>query len=403
MNVTRQVRLFVVGSTCAFLMACGGSSSSTKTNTIAMSGKNVVAITADGGPLLDYPDATFASVTVCASGTTTCQTIPDVLVDTGSVGLRILASQLTISLTQQKASDGNSVAECLQFLGSFTWGPVQTADIEIGGEKASSVPIQVLSDIESGFPVPTSCSSVSGAASSADTQLSLGANGILGVGSFPQDCGGNPCPASANLYYECPSSGCFAVSQTLAQQVQNPVALFATDNNGVIIELPAVSGSEATVSGSMVFGIGTQSNNALGGATVYTVDPSTGNFSTTFNGTEYPDESFLDTGSNGYFFQDSSIPQCSSAQGFYCPTSTVNLSAKNQGITTGSGTVNFSIANAETLFSNSNDFVFGDLGGGLISGSNSFDWGLPFFYGRNVFVSIEGTSAPGGTTPYWAY
>jgi len=55
--------------------------------------------------------------------------------------------------------------------------------------------------------------------------------------------------------------------------VQNPVTLFATDNNGVIIELPAVSGVETSVTGSLIFGIGTQSNNALGSATVYTSIP----------------------------------------------------------------------------------------------------------------------------------
>ncbi|MDQ1387146.1 MAG: hypothetical protein QOF56_600, partial [Acidobacteriaceae bacterium] len=32
-----------------------------------------------------------------------------------------------------------------------------------------------------------------------------------------------------------------------------------------------------------------------------------------------------------------------------------------------------------------------------------FDWGLPFFYGRNVYTAIETKSTPGGTGPYWAY
>jgi hypothetical protein len=39
--------------------------------------------------------------------------------------------------------------------------------------------------------------------------------------------------------------------------------------------------------------------------------------------------------------------------------------------------------------------------GGTFSGG--FDWGLPFFFGRNVFVAIQGQSTPGGTAPYWAY
>jgi len=32
-----------------------------------------------------------------------------------------------------------------------------------------------------------------------------------------------------------------------------------------------------------------------------------------------------------------------------------------------------------------------------------FDWGLPFFFGRNVFTAIEGQSTPAGPGPYWAF
>jgi len=389
---------------CAFLIACGGGSSSS-TNPIAPVTTNVAAISVDGGPLGDYPDAAFASVTVCVPGTSNCQTVDGVLVDTGSFGLRILSSALTtVSLTQQTDTSGNPVAECFVFLDSYTWGPVQTADVEIAGEKASSTPIQVLSDTD--FIAPSSCTS--SGFGSADTLETLGANGILGVGLAAQDCG-NPCPASFDQYYGCPSStGCQPIEQPLTQQVVNPVALFAKDNNGVIVELPAVSsGGESSVSGSLVFGIGTQSNNGLGSATVYTAPE--GSLTTTYNGTAYP-ESFIDSGSNGYFFLDSALTgltncgNSSDAPGFYCPGSTTSFTATNQGSGAASGAVKFSIANAETLFASQNNFALGDLGG---VSSNAppyfFDWGLPFFFGQNVFVAIEGASTPGGTGPYWAY
>jgi predicted aspartyl protease len=388
------------GVMCAFLIACGGGSNhSTPPNTIVSTGLNVAPIAVNGGPTGNYPDAAFASVTVCEPGTSTCQTIDDVLVDTGSFGLRVLSSALTVSLPQQKASDGNPVAECLTFLASYTWGPVQTADVQIAGEKASSAPIQVLSDTD--FPAPSSCTS--SGFQSADTLDALGANGILGVGLAEQDCG-SPCPANADQYYECPSSGCQPIAQASGQQVINPVALFTTDNNGVIVELPAASsGGESSVSGSLVFGIGTQSNNGLGGATVYTAPA--GSFTTSYNGQSYPG-SFIDSGSNGYFFLDSSLTgltNCASNdQGFYC--SSGNFTATNQGSNAASGSVKFSIASAATLFANPSNFVLGDLGG---PSSNSvpfyFDWGLPFFFGRNVFVAIVGASTPGGAGPYWAY
>jgi hypothetical protein len=33
-----------------------------------------------------------------------------------------------------------------------------------------------------------------------------------------------------------------------------------------------------------------------------------------------------------------------------------------------------------------------------------FDWGLPFFFGKNVYSAIAGQATPAPTpTPYWAY
>jgi Protein of unknown function (DUF3443) len=382
----------------AFFAACGGGSSSTPAQTIAASGGNVASITVNGGPTGNYVDAGFTSVTVCVPGTTTCQTIDGVLVDTGSSGLRILSSVLTIPLPQQ-TSGGSPVVECFPFVSGYTWGPVQTADVEMASEKASSVPIQVLSDTD--FTAPASCTD-NGASS--DTLESLGANGIVGVGLSTQDCGSycetvQTAAGDINLYYECTSTTtCQPIGESLAQQVPNPVSLFATDNNGIIIELPTVSGGEeASVSGSLVFGIGTQSNNALGGATVYTANAS-GNFTTTYNGTT-DSESFIDSGSNGYFFFSSitPCPNTSDAPGFYCPSGVENLSATNQGANGTSGTVNFSIANAEILF-NTPDFAYSDLGGTYPTGA--FDWGLPFFFGRNVYTGLQSATNPNG---YWAY
>jgi hypothetical protein len=322
-------------------------------------------------------------------------------------GLRILSSALTsVTLPQQKAPDGNPVAECLEFLRSYTWGPVETGDVQIGGEKASAVPIQVLSDTD--FPLPKGSICATSKFQPADTLTALGANGILGVGQAAQDCGdactragsGNP-----GLYYECPSSGCVLLpgGEPLAQQVTNPVALFPTDNNGVIVELPAVTGAGTTVNGSLVFGIGTQSNNGLNGATVYSSPGFV--FTATYSGHGYPG-SFVDSGSNGLFFANTTgITDCAGNEsGFYCPSSTLSLSATNQGANGASGTVNFSIANAQALFSNASDHAFNNLGGPTPSSSvNYFDWGLPFFFGRNVFTAIEGAITPGGKGPYWAY
>jgi hypothetical protein len=59
-------------------------------------------------------------------------------------------------------------------------------------------------------------------------------------------------PSNPGVYYEGPTSGCVVTAEALAQQVQNPVTLFATDNNGVMVELLAVGAPETSVSGSLI-------------------------------------------------------------------------------------------------------------------------------------------------------
>lgn len=239
-----------------------------------------------------------------------------------------------------------------------------------------------------------------------DTSSTLGANGILGIGNFVQDCGpGCTVSGGANIgfYYSCPSSGCHVAVEGMAQQVSNPVASFSSDNNGVIIELPAVSSPEVSVSGSVIFGIGTQSNNGLGGAKVYALDPNNGNITTTLNGHTYTDAAFVDSGSNAIYFLDSTataMPACKDLKFLYCPGSTQNFSAVNIGANGASGTVNFSIANGDAQVSNASNGVAPDLGG---PNPGVVDWGMPFFFGRRVFVAVEGRNTPGGPGPFVAY
>jgi hypothetical protein len=316
----------------------------------------------------------------------------------------VLGSALAISLPKQTDANGNSIANCVQYQdASFNWGPVETADVTLGSEKANSIPIQVIENTNA--PVPDACSN---GFSNADTQASLGANGILGIGNYAQDCGPACTTTSGNpgVYFACSAASCQVANEALASQLQNPVSMFPTDNNGVILQFPSVSETAASLTGSVIFGIGTQSNNALGTAKVFTLN-NNGYFAVTFNG-QTDSQSFIDSGSNGYFFADSSITQCGKsdvASGFYCPNTPPNLSAINQGANGVSGTVSFAVGNADTLFSsNPNDAVYSTLAGPqLPASSGSFDWGLPFFYGRKVFVAIESASTPGGLGPYWAY
>jgi hypothetical protein len=407
----RRLLTITIVPAFAFLASCGGGSSPSGSHTTT--GNNVQSIAVNGGPVANqiYPNGAFTSVTICVPGTSNCTTVDGILVDIGSVGLRVLATAIpSLTLPQLSGSNDTTYYNCVNFVdGSYLWGPVEQADIEMADEKASTTSIQVMQT--SGVAAPSQCST----GTNVGSQAELGANGILGVGSYPQDCG-SACQTltTPDIYFTCGSSGaCASATISVSQQVTNPIVNFATDNNGVIIELPSVDGEAASTSGSMIFGIGTESNNGLGSATVFTLTEE-GFFTTNFNSQTLSD-SFIDSGSNGYFFPDSSITQCAAnsvAPGFYCPSSTLSLTAQNVGANATEGDVGFEVDNAVNDFNSfGSDAAFANLAG--TNGSDTcapstpcgFDWGLPFFYGRHVYSSIYGQSVPSGApaAPWWAY
>jgi hypothetical protein len=305
-----------------------------------------------------------------------------------------------MTLPQQKDAAGNQVAECMQFFDGYTWGAVKLADLQIAGEKAASLPIQVIDPNYASLPAD--CASVG---ASRNTPAALQANGILGIGVFKHDCGANCVQqALAGTYYGCNGATCTSIPLAEELQVANPIPYFATDNNGSMLSLPTVSGAAQSVTGQLVFGIGTQTNNTLGGAQVIGVSPSNGTFTTVQNGTTYS-RSILDSGSTGLFFQTSSLPVCASPNNsYYCPVSTAQMSAMIQGVNGTTSAVNFSVGNATTIAQTySGDSALPLLAGPAFVQSTIFDWGLPFFYGRNVYAAVEQQATPGGTGPYVAY
>jgi Protein of unknown function (DUF3443) len=395
---------------CLAAISCGGGGGGTLSgpggSSGTPSGSNVLSVVVNGGPA-NSVNTLFTTITVCVPGSTTCQTIDGIQIDTGSYGLRLLASVVTLSLPVTAAPGGGSLLECTPFLDGYSWGPIALVDLKVTGEIASSLPTQLIGD--SRFPnVPSDCSG--SAPTEEDTVAAFGANGILGIGPFVQDCG-SVCvgTAIAAAYYACTTeSSCSNTTVPLASQVQNPITLFSVDNNGSIVSLPNVAaGGAASLTGSLIFGIDTQSNNQLSGQTVLAVNPDTSYLTTVF-GTETLSSSFIDSGSNGIYFNDTNIATCTETgfTDFYCPAATESLSATLQGqnadgTTTGvSVTESFSVINAETV--PETDTVLPGLTG-TITGSDSFDWGLPFFYGRNIAVGIDGYTTSVGTGPYIAF
>lgn len=348
----------------------------------------------------------YVSVTFCVpgkQGASQCATVDHMLLDTGSVGVRVIASAMGAAFagklpSQTGASNDSTgkaaIAQCALFASGYTWGSTRGADVTIGKKTASGIPVQVIGDSAYAAWVPNDCTS---RGRGMNTVADLGANGIVGIGHLAHDYPeAAQSPQVANYYY-CPTPwSCTAASVPLEKQTANPVPAFATDNNGTIIRLPALpSMGQASVKGELVFGIGTRDNNALPARPTILVVGDRGDFTTSYKTRAMM--SVIDSGSNGLFFPDASLP----VQNYwFAPAAVQSLSAtaiSNPGDV--QSTIPFSIANASTLF----DLGYAahdNLGAPM---SSMFLWGLPFFYGRDVYTALSGMKAGAQKGPYVAF
>jgi hypothetical protein len=381
-------------------------------------------------PSVFLPNVPVVSITICTPGTTNCQTINNIIVDTDSPGLRILKSALHITLPVEQVN-ANPLGECVGMGAGNMWGPVSRADVTMSGEPAVDVAVQVI-DMTFGVssPPPDFCASnlVD------ETEGLAGANGILGIAPFQYDnfinttvsCIGlipatcttlGPLPASN--YFTCQGGTCTGVSTLFGGLiVQNPVYALPVDNNGVFVYLKDVPDQGASQSsGAVVFGIGTGPTNDpkfISSGNSYSVVP--------FSTYDFPvapadlpgclvcgGNSFLDTSSIMMTFYDPSISRCNVGtlvtfmQTMYCPNPSVTRTAYVPTGPPGSSelNVNFLVGNGMTLVSSGNS-AFHNLAAPSPSMlTNSFDWGVPFFFGKSIFIAYGQT--PFGSPPMWGY
>jgi hypothetical protein len=409
MNFYQYTRLVAIGVLFTLISACGGggggggSGSSTNStpednSTVPQNyvSQNIAANAISfgiqiipGGGNVNTP---YVSVDICKPGTSSCQTINNILLDTGSTGLRIFASNLETLQLPSQTQNNAPILECASFISGVTWGSVKLADVKLSAEIARSIPIQVIAD-PLYSSVPAYCSN---GLPVLQTASSLRANGILGVGLFVVD---------GQQYFTCSSNqttNCTSITLQANSQVQNPVASFPVNNNGVVLQTDKVSSTgAASATGTLYFGIDTQANNSSSGTNVIPTNTS-GLFTTVFNGTTFT-RSFIDSGSNGLYFPagnlSTTLKPCTSNISFYCPATNQSYSATINLKNNQTGSIAFSIANAESL-SLPNNYAQPALGGAL---QGLFDWGLPFFYGKNIYIGITGKSSNAGTGPLYAY
>lgn len=433
-----------------------GGTAAIKVN-VTVATSNTTPVTVDAGPSVLTSTGTytynrpFVSVKICnTSGN--CQVIDHIMLDTGSVGLRVLASAFDKSKldyttlppyidTFSSANTNLPVAECYQFVNSHMWGTLRMASVQVGGEVTTNpIPIEVVSDSTAGN-ITSACASIG---SDWGQIGNLYANGILGVQFFNSDCGAAcaATPPSNTVYYTCktPSDAttCTAINVPTTNQVPNPVTQFAInsqggqDTNGVEIQMPPVTNNtgDATSTGTLYFGVGTQTNNALGSATILPVT-SNGLLPTLFNG-DLLCNSVIDSGTSNLYFPQgtqgtgnntfTTPPLCTNST-FYCPATGKfpSFPATIEGTDgTQAPVVSFKVANPITDLPNSpTATAFNDVASSIGTVFNSIDsscnavnatkgsfiWGMPFFYGRSVFVVFDQAAVSGisSTGPFVAF
>jgi hypothetical protein len=441
-----------------FLSACGGGGDSTTTtvsgnglnslgqspavSTHAVQTDNNLLVVAENGPrgfqLLPNANILYATVTVCSPlDTSKCVDIDHVQVDTGSVGLRVLASKVkSLNLTPVEISSSPDPIirtwECFPFVIGGLWGANAKAVVGLGRQMTREVAIQLIEDDPAATLQPTEDCIKAADNNILSSAGALGSNGILGVGSITLDCG-FVCRDGSYLenntfvrYYGCPqgatsTANCSTTAKVdLNLQVSNPISAFLNSDyrDGLVLTMPEVTNpGAASASGELIFGLNTRPNNALPlvakkvmlGVDVNNMNAYLNITTQLMRGANVQtfDSSYLDTGTNGLFFNDTSpspIARCLGST-WYCPLSLMALDAllSDGGSTTQNVVgVQFQVANAEALFSTSNT-AFSGASGAAPAGSTAFAWGMPFFYGKRVYMSIWDITTFGSAGPWYAW
>lgn len=411
----------IISSNPLSASASGGTTTSPPTSvqssvtlpaSLSGSALNTLALTIDGGvaslrPSNPYINGVFTTITLCVPNTSQCQNIDHVLVDTGSVGLRLLAQsaggEFYLPLPSvTDAGTGSAVYECTQFADGYTWGSMNKAQINLSGETPVTVPVQVIG-ANSAPPVPASCIQNATVQNAENTLSTLASNGIIGIGAFTQDCGLSCLPQP---YYFCSNSVCSYPSTppALAEQAVNPISALKQDNNGSILVLPSIGSTGASsVAGQMILGINTQANNMIPGTAPQLILDNNGQLgratwsSSTLNSFS---TSYFDSGTSVLEIGSSLIPACSSGNGFDCPATLLQGTTQVFDTLGSRSQFTLGIANADQLFSSfPNNYAFSDLGAAAPN-DQTLVLGLPFFYGREVALTIS-TAQQNAEISYW--
>lgn len=385
--------------TCTSIIACNGGANSSVANPRVNNSVNLVV---DGGINGTALNRSYITLTICQVGTSNCQTIDHIVVDSGSTGLRINQSALTVGGLTPLSYNGAPIYQCMQYAAGYAFGPVVNLDLRIAGESAFNIPVQIF-EYNNPDMVPNSCSY---GMPPANLATGFGANGIIGI---------NPISNPNNDYtpggvYTCDSNTCTEVSNpnNIPQVLNiNPIAAFVNDNNGAIFSLPKVSSAATMESqlGTLTFGLNTQDNNQVSNSVSKLLgSPNTDTWPVGFfiaNTGSQNTVAMFDSGTPTYSM-NVPIPFCTSPyDNVYCPANgPYTIISMLSGVYGGtlipltSTIVNYSYLGG---FTN----VMPYLGQSIVSIPSVANtlYGLPAFFGNNIYLGFKGAGSSGSVTP----
>ncbi len=220
----------------------------------AQSEVNIVPVEVRRPSSSEVNNQLFVDVTVC-NAQQQCQTVPDVLVDTGSSGLRLFRPALQgLDLDAVTVLDKRPMALWERFGSGDLWGKLHWARVRIGGvETTETMPINVFDRSSPGEQLPAGY----GGRDLRDEADGIAGNGILGIS--PQRYSRGRYFAFAGAHGTPSKFDWDRVKVKKSLQLANPIGHFPEPyNNGNVINLPEVDASsgQKTVQGWLGLGIG---------------------------------------------------------------------------------------------------------------------------------------------------
>ena len=318
-----------------------------------------------------------------------CFTVRKLLLDTGSSGLRIFPSAIppgvAPSTVLPQTANRTSLWECLPFGTAHLWGRVVPADVTLGtGRAIRDLPVQFAE--KSSFAPPPPC----GRGTEGESPSISDIDGILGV---------SPVRFDGGIYFKCSDHGCRPDAPSPREAIVNPVMRDEKDNNGIVLRFPEIpKNGRGPIIGELLLGVGTARDNRLPqGVRFFSMDGNgffrakTGRSSRLFYGR-------LDTGTTALVLPDQKIPACSPPLSHLaCPDRETFVSVFIPDTRGRQRRFPILVGNAETRLREHRSVAGDILYFSPETSSPPFILGMPFFFGKNLFILYPPASSNKGS------